>query len=487
MIQFSINNLMNLRSKWIIFLLPAVLGVGMLKAQEAAVGDVFTLEQCIEYALSNGISAQNSVIDEQIAQARVKEIVGLGLPQVSGSASVTHNQKLQRFFGMYPGDDAEFSFFGGPVAGAQIGDVLAAENFFQLKSSGNMGLSVNQLIFNGSYIVGLQAANAFKDLAVKNSDQTREQVVEMVTKAYYTVLINKERLALFDANIARVDSLLRNTRALNQSGFAEKIDVDRIQVTYNNILTERDRFANINELGVALLKFQMNYPMDQPLQIAGDIQEMIIDPSVSQVSDDWDYKNRADYRVLQANHTLQKLNIKNKYAETLPSLSAFASLGYATQSNGIGGIFKTESAVEDLGQVGPDKWYGYSQFGVSLNVPIFTGLQRNYQIQQEKLSLLKIENGFKALESQIDFEIQQSSLNFENAIKSLEAQQANMDLAENVARVTKIKYEQGVGSNLEVIEAENSLRNAQTNYYTALYEAIVARVELDKARGELNK
>ena len=169
----------------------------------------------------------------------------------------------------------------------------------------------------------------------------------------------------------------------------------------------------------------------------------------------------------------------------MPSLSAFANLGYSTQSPNISGLFKTISDLSDNGQIGPDKWYPYTLFGLSLNVPIFSGLQRTYRLQQAKLNLLKIENNFSSLKSAIDLEVKQAAINYLNAIKSLESQRANSGLAENIARITKIKYEEGVGSNLEVIEAEGSLKESQINYYNALYDALVAKVDLDKAYGKL--
>jgi outer membrane protein len=461
-----------------------VLLIGLAAAPAVQAQTTFTLQQCIDYALKNAVDAQNAILDEQIASARVKETVGLGLPQISGSVALQHNQQLQRFFGLYNDSPDGFSFFPSGIPGAQNGDVLAAQNFFQLKSSGNAGVTINQLIFNGSYLVGLQAANAYKDLSFKNTAQTKEQIAQNVNKAYYAVLINKERLGLFNSNIARVDSLLRNTKALYQNGFAEKIDADRIQVTYNNILVERDKFVNINELSLVLLKFQMGYPIDQPIEILGNIQEIEV-PSVESIATEIDYKLRPDYQVLEANRRLQELNIKNKYAEGVPSLSAFANLGYATQSNNVSGLFKTNSNVEDLESVGPDKWYGYSLFGVTLNVPIFSGLQRTYKLQQEKLTLQKIENGFVKLKHAVDMETRQASFTYTNSLKTLISQKENMNLASDIARVTKIKYEQGVGSNLEVVDAEDALKQAQNNYYNALYDAMVARVDLDKAYGKL--
>lgn len=450
--------------------------------------DRFTLEQCIDYALQNAISAQNAVIDQRIAAEKVKETIGLGLPQISGSVSIQHNEKLRRFFNAYNPKGGFLNLGDNP--GINPGDVIAAQNFFQLKNSADAGLTINQLIFNGSYLVGLKASNTYKELSSKTANQTRESIVQQVTKAYYAVLINKERTGLFTSNIARVDSLLKNTKALNQNGFAESIDVDRIQVTLNNLQSERDKFLNLNELSLELIKFQMNYPMDQTITIIGNIQDLKVEANVEAYKQGWDYKQRPDYQVLEVNKRLQELNIRNQYAAGMPNLSAFANLGYFTQSSDIAGLFKTNTDFTNASDYvkqnfGPDKWYGYSLIGINLNVPFFTGLQRHHKIQQEKLTLLKIDNGFRSLKNGIDLEVKQSSMNFENALKTLTTQTANMDLARKVARVTKIKYEQGVGSNLEVVDAENSLRQSQTNYYSALFDVMVAKVDLDKAYGRL--
>ncbi|HNP96838.1 MAG TPA: TolC family protein [Cyclobacteriaceae bacterium] len=443
----------------------------------------FTLDQCIKYALDNAVDVKNAVLDERIAQAKVRETVGIGLPQVSGTVSVIHNQKLPRFFTTYDPNGGFFDFSG--VNGIQAGDVIAAQNFFQLKSSGNASVSVNQILFNGSYLVGLQAANAYKDLSIKTSGQTREKIVEQVTKAYYSVLVNREQMKLFDSNIQRVDSLFKTTRAMFENGFAESIDVDRIEVNLNNLITEKSKFEKLQELSVELLKFQMNYPYDSPLEVVGELTNETIQADLNGYLADWDYKNRPDYQVLETNRKLQSLNLKNTYAAGLPSLSANANLGYTTQSPSISGLFKTNSNVTDDGFVGPDKWYSFSSFGVTMNIPIFSGLQRSYKVQQEKLTLQKIENGFTSLERGIDIEIKRATIAYQNSEEALEAQTRNMKLAENIARVTKIKYEQGVGSNLEVVDAEASLRESQINYYNALFDAAIAKTDLDKAFGKL--
>jgi outer membrane protein len=451
-------------------------------ARIATAQNSFTLEQCVDYALKNAISVQNAQLDEKISIAKVKEVTGLGMPQIDGTISVSHNQKLNRFFSMY--SDQSF-FFPDPIAGVNNGDVVSAQNFFQLKSSGNAGITINQLIFSGSYFVGLEAAKAVKELSVKDTNQTRVEIIDAVTKAYYLVLINRELVKNFNSNIGRLDTLLRNTKALNQNGFAESIDVDRIQVNYNNLITSRENFERSQALMLDLLKFQMNYPLTDPISIEGSMAN--VDPviSLSDYSASWDYSARPDFQAIEVNRKLQTLNIKNYYAQALPSIGAFANLGYSTQSTNIGGIFKTNTNLEDNGMVGPDKWYGYSLFGVQLSMPIFGGFQLKYKIQQEKLTLQKIDNSIKAIKSSIDIDIRNTMIAYQNAIKSMQSQKENMELSAKVARVTKIKYEQGVGSNTEVLDAENALIQSQVNYYSALYDAMSAKVNLDKAYGKL--
>lgn len=456
----------------------------LFASAQQATSDGLSLEQCIKYALDSSVRSRNAIIDQQIAAAKVRETVGIGLPQITINSSLVHNPTLPRFFTTYTGPGGFVGDLSG-VPNIQIGDQIAAQNFFQLKASGSASVTANQLLFNGSYLVGLKASSTFQELSIRTTEQTKQDIIQMVTKAYYSVLINKERAQLFDNNIARVDTLLRNTIALNKNGFAESIDVDRVKVTLNNLVVQRDNFLNLNELSLQLLKFQMGYPQDQPLTIAGSIEDMEVVANPESYKDGWDYRVRPDYKVLEVNQRLQRLNLKNQYASAAPVLSAFASYGYTTQSKDIAGLFSTTSKIDDNGQLGPDKWYSFSQIGVNFTMPIFTGLSRSNRIQQEKLKLQQIDNSFINLKNAIDLEIRQASLNFENALKSLSAQKENQNLASNVARVTKTKYEQGVGSSLEVTDAENSLRTAQTNYYSALFDAMVAKVDLDKAYGKL--
>lgn len=455
-------------------------------AQEGSTS--MSLQQCIDYALENNVDMKNAVLDEKSALMEVKETAGIGFPQISGSAVVQKSPTLQRFFAQYnEGAETGFGLTDDQARelGASNGDVYAAENFFQLQSVGDASVSVNQLIFNGSYIVALQASKTFKELSVKEQDQTRVDVIESVSKAYYNVLINRERLDLFAANLSRLDTLYRNTQELFNNGFAEEIDVDRLKVSLNNLQSDYDNIRNLNTISMTLLKFQMGYPFNDALELSGTFDD-VISATITTGNSQVNYDDRPDYQVLQTNRRLQELNIRNKYAEGLPTLSGFYTLGASTQSQSFGGLFSTQSNFSEQQGVGPDKWYGYSSIGLSLNWNLFTGLQRRYQIQQEKISLEKLNNGIANYETLINVEVQNTQLALQNAIQKVQVQRENMELANKVFRVTQIKYEEGVGSNLEVVEADTSLKEAQTNYYNALYDAIIAKIDLQKALGTLN-
>jgi len=461
------------------------LSLPLCVAAQSSDSSSFSLDECIQFAMENTVNVKNARIDEQIAESKVKETVGIGLPQIDGSVNLTHNEKLPRFYASYA--VAQGFAENDLNLGLADDDIVASQNFFQLPSSGSAVLTLNQLLFSSSYLVGLKAAGTYKELAYKTTEQTKIQTIENVTKAYYAVLINNERIDLFDNNISRVDSLLRTTRALNANGFAEAIDVDRIQVTLNNLKSERLKFINLQNLSVSLLKFQMNYPMEKPIEVEGSLADLKVNENLfNEYQEGWDYKNRIEFKILDTERRLQELNIKNKYSASYPSLSGFINFGYSTQSPTISGLFNTETNLDDNGLIGPDKWYNYSSFGITLNVPIFSGLQRNHQVQQAKLSLLKIENSYSSLKQSIDLSIQQNTIVYKNSLETLKSQQENMELADRVARVTKIKYEQGVGSNIEVTDAESSLREAQVNYYNALYDAIVARIDLDRAYAKID-
>ena len=429
----------------------------------------FSLKQCIDYAMQNQTSMKNATLEEEIAAYKVKEIAGIGLPQINASAQLSNNDPLRRMFGVGDGKP-NFLAGGQPIP---KGEVVAFPNIFQLRSGGDVGASITQLIFSSSYFIGLKAAKTYKELSAKSTQLTKIQVTEAVTKAYYLVLINEERIKLFDKNVIRIDSLLKQTRVMHQNGFVEKIDVDRIEVAYNNLQTEREKFSNLLAMSKLLLKYQMCMPLGADLSLTEkmvDYKSVVSPPAADQKPN---YSGRVEYSLLESQKKLQLLDIKNHKLACLPRIAAFANAGWFSQSPTFN--YFTEKNL----------WYNYGMYGLSLSLPIFDGLQNMRQTQQSKLKLQEIDNNMASLEQSIELQIRTSEISLKNGLSSLAAQNKNMELAAEVAQVTKAKYKQGVGTSLEVTSAETSLLEAQTNYYNALYDVLISKVDYDKANGTI--
>ena len=461
----STLNLNTKRMKTRLLLLLSLFQGIALFAQDAA--KAYSLRQCIDYALVNNTNVKNATIDEYIADSKVKEYKGTGLPQVTGSAAYQHADPLRRMFLQKTPSTA--AFFPEAVP---LGTVVALPNLFQLPTTADASVNINQLLFSSSFFVGLKAAKTYKELAQQNKERTKIEVVENVTKAYYMALINVERKNLFDINIARVDSLLKQTRALNKSGFAEILDVNRLEVTFNNLTTEKKNFDNLIALSSLLLKYQMNLGIDKPLYLSDKLSDLTMDSTMI-IGSKADYNSRVEYKLLTTQNKLNKLSYKNNQYTALPTLSFNANVGSFTQSPDL-------NVMHDY-----NIYHKYATYSLALNVPIFSGFSRIRRVQQSRLTLEQSENNLKQFERTVDIQTRSSQISYNNSIQSLSSQKRNMELAKEVARVTRIKYTSGVGSNIEVIDAESSLKESQINYYNALYDALVQRVEYDKSLGNL--
>ena len=457
--------------------LIVVLTVSLSRAQT---DESYTLQQCIDYAIKNNYNVKSYEFDEYVAKAQIKEVRGSGLPQINGTGNVTYNGDLRRLFINYnPASPGLFQFPAGSPAG-----VYASPNVIQVKATSDVGINASQMLFNGSYFIGLKAAKTVSELSHKNVMMSQIQTAENVSKAFYSVIINDERMRLLDANIRRVDSLRTQTKKMNEQGFVEKLDVDRIEVTYNNLLVEKTRFEQIVGLTKLLLKFQMGYDVDKELTVKGDIKD-VNSPTLLTNADSTAYQNRIEYKILETQHSLEKMNLKNKHMQAAPTLTAVGSLGYFRGGNNISGLFNKGNELPPAMQLYQNKFYRYDYVGVNLNVPIFSGLSRYYRAQQSKITIDKIENNMNAFKQTASLQVKQSEINLKNSLMTADVQKRNLDLATEVTRVTKIKYEQGTGSNIEVVTAETASREAQTNYYNAVYDLMVSQIDYQKSLGTL--
>lgn len=443
-----------MKYKYLSLMICLFLGLSA-RAQQSDTVAALSLKQAIDYAQNHQVSILNARIDEEIARNTVKQTIGIGLPQVSGNANFQDFIKLPT--SLLPGE-----FFGKP--GTQV------PVQFGVKYQSSVGLELNQLLFDGSYLVGLQASKTYKELSNKNLTRTRIETAVAVTKAYYSVLVSNEQLKLLDANMERLRKSLSDTEALFKNGFVEKIDVDRLTVLRNNLETERENVIRLLALNVNLLKFQMGMTVNSILTLTDSITSLQADQAVL-VRDSSVYRNRIEYSLLETQKKLNQLDLKRYKSQFLPSLSAFGNTSQSFQSNNFSELFNTN--------------FPSTIMGLRLSVPIMSGGIKLNQMRNAKLVILKTQNDLLNLQNGINLEVEQAQTTYANSLKSLDNQKRNMELAQEVLRVSKIKYEQGVGSSIEVTTAETSLKESQNNYITALYDLMINRVNVDKASGRI--
>jgi outer membrane protein len=421
----------------------------------------FSLQQAIDYAMQNQVSIKNALIDESLAQKKVNEIMGSGLPQINASFDFKDFVELPTSF--IPAE-----FFGGPPG-------TFAPIKFGTQYQSTAGLDASQLLFNGEYFLGLKASKVFVELSQRSTQRTKVEVIAAVSKAYYTVLISNERMKLMEANIVRLKKTMDDTKALFENGFVEKLDYDRLTVAYNNLLVEKEKVDRLLILGTYYLKYQMGMDINSQLTLTDKIEDVKFDASANVSAQKFDYEKRVEYNLFESQLKLAKLDLKRQRVSYLPSAFAYGSLTGSEQSNEFD-VFDTQKP-----------WYPMALIGAKFTMPIFTGMARNARNQQAKLSLMKAENNMEFIKQSIDLELASSITTLQNASSSLEIQKKNIATAEEVFKVTKIKYEQGIGSNLELITAETSLKESQTNYFSALFDAIISKIDFDKANGNLTK
>ncbi|WP_184550358.1 TolC family protein [Mucilaginibacter sp. FT3.2] len=408
----------------------------------------FTVQDCINYAYEHQDSVVNAKLDVKSAEYKVKETTGIGLPQISGQATFQDYLK------------APLVIFGG--------------NKFSIyqKYSNNFGLNLNQLLFDGTYLVGLKASKTYKELSQRSYTRSKIEANVSVTKAYYQVLVSNEQVRLLDANIAQLKQQVDQTVAQNKQGIVEKIDVDRITVQYNNLITSRENTIRLLVLNYQFLKFQMGMPIEYEVTLKDKLQDVNLNETVNDIASDTTfYRKRIEYGLTETSLKLNELDLKRKKAQFLPSLSFNASTALNYQDNSFSNLYNTS--------------YPSTFIGLTLNVPIFNGNQRINQVRQSQISVLKSKNDLGNVKNALSLQASQARITFINGLQSLNNQKSNQTLAEEVLRVSKVKYQQGVGSSIEVTQAQTALEDADNKYIQGLYDALVSKVDLDKAYGRI--
>jgi len=424
----------------------------------------FSVVDCINYAYTHQDTVKNAALDVTSADYKIKETIGTGLPQISGSASFQDYIKTP----VQVGNPTAFI----PGATPNLNAPLVPFPFGPVKYTNNYGATLSQLLFSGTFLVGLKAAKTYKELYVRTLTRSKIQTSVNVTKAYYQVLVSNEQIKLLDANINQLKQQLDQTTQQNKQGFVEKIDVDRLTVQYNNLVTNRQNTIRSLLLNYELLKFQMGMPIQQELTLKDKLENIDLNQNATGATLDTSfYHRRIEYNLAETNVKLNQLDVLQKKAAFLPSLSANAGIQDVYQENNFRYLY--------------DHSYFNDYVGLSLTIPIYNGGQRKNQMRESEINVAKAQNDLYNAKNGLSLEVSSAQISLTNSIESLNNQKRSRELAQEVLRVARIKYQQGVGSSIEVTQAETDLESADNQYIQALYTTLISKVDLDKALGNV--
>lgn len=436
-----------------------------------------TVTEAVERAYKNVIELKNKELDYKIQEAMNKEITGQALPQLSGNAGAQYYYKLPLL--LFP-DATEAAIYNvlknegvqgssGPITKSPA--PVLQEVSFQQPWNANAGLTLTQLLFQPDVFVGLQARATSIEFARLNIEVSKENIKDSAYKRYYAVLIAQKQLEFINDGVKRIEKLVRDNEAMFKEGFIEKLDVERAQVQLSNLRTSQTTLKNGIFLSYAALKYALGFPQKDTLVLK---DTLTIDQVKANILDDsFQYDDRKEYSLLKTAARLQELDLKRYKMRYIPTVSLMGS--FSRQGMGQKFIFSDKDAI----------WFSTGYVGLNINVPLFDGFQRRYLVKQAQLKFEKANNNLENMKQVIDLTQTISKESLKNAILSFDEQQKNIGLAEKVYNTTKKKFEQGLGTSFDIIQAENDLQISQSNYFQAMYDAIIAKISYLRALGKL--
>jgi len=435
----------------------------------------FTLEEAITYAIENSDDIKMDYLSIRDAEESVREYISIGLPQIDANVNYQYNFiKLKNAVPDFISPSVyEVLFEEDVLERRDLGPPNTFEVTFQTNQSLTAGLSASSLLFDGSYLTGLRAAKLYKDLTKKSIKVTEQEIRSNITKAYLACLITQENIEILDQNIQTISKTKDEAQALYEEGFIEQIDLLRQELNLNNITSQKQNLEQNQILAKNILKFQMNYPFNDEISLTDNINVFEDQFRVDNVEEkELDYNNRAEYDQIITGQELNKLDLERIKKSRLPSLLATASYSGSLQRDD---LFNSE----EVGILPA------SFVGLGIRMPIYDGNERSAQIQRRKIKIEQTDLERTRFEKAVSLEFQNAKLSFKNALNSLNFSKESLTLAEDIYNKTSIKYREGVGSSLEVNQAELSLFQSQANYINALYDLLNAQVAIETALGTL--
>ncbi|MBK9149881.1 MAG: TolC family protein [Saprospiraceae bacterium] len=443
---------------------------GGLHAQQT-----FSLEQAIDYALKNNLELKTKDVAERDAVSQIREFKAIGLPKLNSFIN------YQYFFAV-PAQPLQD--FISPT----IYNVLFDENVIPRRELGPpasfkftlfqphqlvAGAELSSMVFDGSYLYGVKAAKLYKELVAAEKAVTERDIRQKITQAYLGVLIAQENLSILEKNKSNVAASLKEVRAMYQNGFAEQLDVDRLTLSADNIDIEIKRMKQLTEVSKNALKFQMNFPLLQPISLSDNLTDLTNIPLETSLINESEYVGqRPEMQVISKGLELNNIDLSRIKAGYLPTVRAFV--------NGQASLFRRNLfSNQETGFI------PQSAVGLAINVPIYDGGDKSAKIQRTRLNIEKANLEKETFEKATLMEIRNSSSALANAREVVTARQNALKISQGIYEKTLIKFREGVGSSVEVIQAEASLYQAQSVYINAVYDLLTAYTDFQKAIGKI--
>ena len=437
-----------------IFLSILLLGFSVANAQQN-----ITLKEALDYALQNKADAKKAELSVRNAEYQIADAKSGALPTINASGGITYNPILQK--SALPGD-----MLGRP------GEVIMVP--FGRSWGSQIGVQLQQALFNQQVFIGLKAAKTTKEFYRINKQLTEEQLIENVSTAYYQVFTQKEKLKTIENSYESTQKVRNIIKSLYDNGLAKKVDLDRTNVNLTNLGTSKTQLKNAVSLSENALKFYMGMPIETQIELA-DADIKVESPLLENTINT---DNRTEMQLLEKKKTLLSYNLKATESAYYPTLNLVGN--YAWQ--GIGDKFPI-GAGKNQGVY----WTDYASVGLQLNIPIFNGFQTKAKVDQAKIELETLEQDIKDTQLSLNLQYQNAKTQIENSLETIKAQEANVQLAETVLDNTKHNYQYGLAPLTDLLDAENTLVEAKNNYNNAVLDFKIAEIQLYKAKGELKQ
>lgn len=440
----------------------------------------YTLDEAIDYALQAHLSMRVADLEGDDAEWAYKEGLAIGLPKISIDTRYNYSYirpkvVIEDFISPILVGVLNQTSLAPELQGFGGDSPTTVEAAFVRRHQVTTGLNMSVFVFNGNYIKGLKVGKMFMDLARNQKILTEQQIKTNVTNAFNNVVVTQKNMSTIDNNISNIDKLLVETTALYENGFAEALDVDRLQLSKEILISERTKLDRLEEVSKNVLKYQMAFPLGDPIEIVEDLEKEVDIILLQNIDLEavFNPEKRPEYTLLQEAIELDKWDLKRIKTGYLPSVYASASLEQNLQRDG---LFNSNESG----------WLPNGVLGLTANIPIYDGGDTKAKVQRKKIVLEKREIELSEFNRALALQIFNARTELINAKSNLENAKRTLDLSQKIYDTTRIKYTNGVGSSLELTQAENGLYDAQANHINALYDILLAQSALDIATGEIN-